>query len=107
MYRDKGGETVVDNTRNYICHRVRRELTAGTLKVYPIKDYGAIEEGGHRFCQLDSGKCEGVAKFLMIREHVNGRWRMTRVLSDGHRPLRPDERQANARAASHKARRAG
>lgn len=97
FYHDKGGVTrdrasVVENTRKYICHKVRRELVAGTLKVYPIKDYGAIEEGEHRFCQLDSGTCEGVAKFLMIWEHTNGRWQMTRVVSYGHRPSRPDDR---------------
>jgi len=77
FYHDKGGltrdrATVVENTCKYICHKVRRELIAGTLKVYPIKDCDAIEEGEHRFCQLDSGKCEGVAKFLMIWEHANG-----------------------------------
>lgn len=70
--------TVVENTRKYICHKLRRELIAGALKVYPIKDYGAIGEGEHRICQLDSGECEGVARFLMIREQANGRWRMTR-----------------------------
>ena len=93
FYHDKGGVTwnrqsVVDNTRKYICHKVRRELVPGTLKVYPIKDYGAIEEGEHRFCQIDTGKCEGIAKFLMIWQNKNGVWQMTRVISYGHRALR-------------------
>jgi hypothetical protein len=26
-----------------------RELVPGTLQVYPVKDYGAIEMGVHRF----------------------------------------------------------
>lgn len=92
FYHDKGGVTwnrqsVVDNTRKYICHKVRRELVTGTLKVYPIKDYGAIEEGEHRFCQLDTGKCEGIAKFLMIWRNKGGTWQMTRVISYGHRAV--------------------
>jgi hypothetical protein len=29
---------------------IRRELEPGTLQVYPIKDYGAMEIGRHRFC---------------------------------------------------------
>jgi Domain of unknown function (DUF4440) len=92
FYHDKGGVTwdrqsVVDNTRKYICHKVRRELMAGTLKVYPIKDYGAIEEGEHRFCQLDTGKCEGIAKFLMIWRNKDETWQMTRVISYGHRAV--------------------
>ena len=92
FYHDKGGVTwnrqsVVDNTRKNICHKVRRELVVGTLKVYPIKDYGAIEEGEHRFCQLDPGNCEGIAKFLMIWRNNGGNWQMTRVVSYGHRAL--------------------
>lgn len=92
FYHDKGGVTwnrqsVVDNTRKYICHKVRRELVAGTLKVYPIKDYGAIEEGEHHFCQLDTGKCEGIAKFLMIWRNKDGAWQKTRVISYGHRAV--------------------
>jgi hypothetical protein len=92
FYHDQGGVTwdrqsVVDNTRKYICHKVRRELMADTLKVYPIKDYGAIEEGEHRFCQLDTGKCEGIAKFLMIWRNKNETWQMTRVISYGHRAV--------------------
>ncbi|WP_205746166.1 MULTISPECIES: nuclear transport factor 2 family protein [Dyella] len=96
FYHDKGGATfdrqsVVDNTRKYICHKVKRELLTATLKVYPIKDYGAIEEGEHRFCELATGKCEGSAKFLMIWRLKDGQWQMTRVVSFGHRALTPAE----------------
>ena len=92
FYHDQGGAsfdraTVVANTRKYICGKVRRELIPDSLYVYPIKDYGAVEEGEHRFCQLDSGKCEGIAKFVMIWRHRQGRWQLTRVLSYGHRAL--------------------
>lgn len=99
FYHDQGGVTwdrdaVVANTRKYICGKVRRELLPETLKVYPIKDYGAIEEGEHRFCQIDTGKCEGIARFLMVWEHKDGRWLMTRIVSYGHRSLAPDEKVA-------------
>jgi hypothetical protein len=92
FYHDTGGvtwdrATVVANTKKYICGKVRRELIAGTLHVYPIKDYGAVEEGEHRFCQLANNQCEGVAKFLMIWHNDNGKWRMTRVISYGHRAI--------------------
>ncbi len=91
FYHDTGGATfdrasVVANTEKYICHKVTRELIPGTLKVYPIKDFGAIEEGEHRFCQVD-GNCEGVAKFLMIWQLAEGKWTITRVVSYGHRAL--------------------
>ena len=92
FYHDTGGatfdrKTVVANTQKYICHKVRRELIASSLKVYPIKDFGAIEEGEHRFCQTESGSCEGVAKFLMIWRKRAGGWQITRVMSYGHRAL--------------------
>lgn len=91
FYHDKGGVTwkrqdVVDGTRKYICGKVRRELVPGTLRVFPIKEFGAIEEGEHRFCQLDTGQCEGIAKFVMIWRQQGDSWLMTRVLSYGHRP---------------------
>jgi hypothetical protein len=96
FYHDNGGatfdrKTVIANTRKYICHKVRRELIRTSLKVYPIKDFGAIEEGEHRFCQLSDGACEGVAKFVIIWKHVGSKWQITRVLSYGHRALGPDE----------------
>jgi hypothetical protein len=90
FYHDTGGvtrtrEEAVENTRKYICGKVRRELVPGTLEAYPIKDYGAIAVGEHRFCQLSSDKCEGIAKFVLIWQNNNGDWRVTRVLSFGHR----------------------
>jgi hypothetical protein len=99
FYHDNGGATfdratVVANTRKYICNKVRRELIPGTLKVYPIKDFGAIEEGEHRFCELASGACEGSAKFVMVWQLKDGQWQMTRVLSYGHRALTDAEKAA-------------
>ena len=93
FYHDTGGatfdrKTVVANTQKYICHKVRRELIASSLKVYPIKDFGAIEEGEHVFCQTESGACEGVAKFLIIWRKRAAGWQITRVVSYGHRALK-------------------
>ncbi len=99
FYHDQGGATfdrksVLANTKKYICHKVRRELMAGTLKVYPIKGYGAIEEGEHRFCRTESGQCEGIAKFVMIWRLKGAQWRLTRVMSYGHRALADTEKDA-------------
>jgi hypothetical protein len=106
FYHDKGGAsfdraTVVDNTRKYICNKVRRELLPATLKVYPIKDYGAIEEGEHRFCEVASGRCEGSAKFLMVWALKDGQWQMTRVMSYGHRALTDAEKAELEAKPSH------
>jgi Domain of unknown function (DUF4440) len=90
FYHDTGGvtwdrKTMLANTAKFVCGKFRRELIEGSLKVYPIKDFGAIEQGAHRFCQFDTGRCEGLADFVIVWRLHAGKWEMTRVLSFGHR----------------------
>ena len=90
FYHDTGGVTwsrqdMLANTEKYVCGNFRRELVPGTLKVFPVKDFGAIEQGTHRFCQFADGKCEGLADFVVVWSNQNGHWQITRVLSYGHR----------------------
>ena len=90
FYHDTGGvtwnrEQMIAGTKKYVCGHFTRELVPGTLKVYPVKDFGAISQGVHRFCQLDSGKCEGLADFVIVWRQQQGKWEITRVLSYGHR----------------------
>lgn len=99
FFHDTGGATfdratVIANTRKYICGKVRRELLPASLHVYAVKDYGAIEEGEHRFCELATGRCEGMAKFVIVWARSGTRWRITSVLSYGHRALTDAERAA-------------
>lgn len=91
FYHDTGGVTwtrkaMLANTANNVCGHFRRELVPGTLKVYPIRDFGAIEQGVHRFCQLKTNACEGMADFVIVWRHEGGTWQITRALSYGHRP---------------------
>lgn len=90
FYHDNGGVTwtrdaMIANTAKYVCGNFRRELVPGSLRVYPVKDFGAIAQGVHRFCQIADGKCEGMADFVMIWRQDGERWEITRVLSYGHR----------------------
>lgn len=91
FYHDTGGVTwtrdaMIANTAKYACGHYTRELVAGSLQVYPVKDFGAIAQGVHRFCQVDTGRCEGEADFTMVWRLRDGQWTITRVLSYGHRP---------------------
>jgi hypothetical protein len=64
---------------------MRRDLVPGTLEVYPIKGYGAIEIGAHRFCHKEDGKDDcGVFKFVQIWQKQESGWKVTRVVSYGH-----------------------
>lgn len=64
---------------------LRRELLPGTLEVYPLKSYGAIEVGEHRFCHEENGKQDcGVTKFSMVWRKAHETWKLARVLSYAH-----------------------
>lgn len=89
FYHDTGGVTwsrqaMLDNTRRHACGQYTRERVPGTLKIHPIRDFGAIEQGVHRFCKTGGG-CDGEADFVIVWRHDADGWRITRVLSYGHR----------------------
>jgi hypothetical protein len=97
FYHDKGGATfdratVIANTKKYICGKVHRDLLPATLHIYPIRDFGAIEEGEHRFCEIATGNCDGIAKFLIVWKRSGADWQITRVLSYGHRAMTEAEK---------------
>jgi hypothetical protein len=92
FYHDNGGvtwtrEAMLANTAKYVCGNFRRELIPGTLKVFPIKGFGALAQGSHQFCQFATGKCEGMADFTAVWKNSDGQWHMTRVMSYGHRVI--------------------
>lgn len=93
FYHDTGGVTwtrqeMIDKTRRNVCGHFRRELVPGSLRVFPVKDFGAIEQGVHRFCQFDTGKCDGIADFTIVWRHQGDAWQITRVLSYGHHAVK-------------------
>jgi hypothetical protein len=96
FYHDKGGLTksrvaLVESIKKNICgdpdQRVRREAVADSVKFYPMAGNRALLIGDHRFYITEPGKPEyvtGQAKFDDLWEYVDGRWRMSRVLSYSH-----------------------
>jgi Domain of unknown function (DUF4440) len=91
FYHDRGGlmlgrKAVVDGVKNNICGKATRELVPGSLEVYPISHYGAVEIGVHRFLHpwaQDHGVV-GEAKFIHLWQYKDGAWRITRVISYDH-----------------------
>ncbi|MEA2491580.1 MAG: hypothetical protein QOH21_3372 [Acidobacteriota bacterium] len=91
FYHDAGGlsgkaESVASLSRMFVQNNgIRRDLVPGSLHVYPIKDYGAIEVGAHRFCHQENGKDDcGVFQFVQIWQKKDGNWKITRVVSYDH-----------------------
>lgn len=92
FYHDKGGVTwtraaYLANTEKNVCGHFRRELVPGSLEIFPIKDFGAIEQGWHKFCDLKTAQCFGEAQFLIAWRYLDGKWEATRIFSYGHRPI--------------------
>ncbi len=93
FYHDVGGLTNyaqnLESIRNRCnsANKVRRELVKGSLEVFPIKNYGAIEIGQHRFYYTEVGKKEkldGTYRFTHIWVHKNNEWQISRVISFDH-----------------------
>ena len=91
FYHDKGGLTNHQQTREGFTKMfgnmpdIKRTLVPDTFLVYPIKDYGAIELGTHRFCHQENGKDDcGDFPFVMIWKKVGNSWKVARVVSYGH-----------------------
>lgn len=69
---------------------LRRELTKGTLKVYPMDNYGALEFCEHVFyLQINDGteKVVGSGKMTALWQKENNLWKLARVISYDHKPL--------------------
>jgi Domain of unknown function (DUF4440) len=79
-----GKEPFLAAIKQNICGKVQRELRSGTLEVYPLKGYGAVEIGIHRFHHPQNPENVGDAKFVMLWQNKDGVWKVTRVISYNH-----------------------
>jgi len=79
-----GREPFLAAIKQNICGKVQRELLLDTLEVYPLKGYGAVEIGIHRFHHPQDPENLGDAKFVMLWQNKNDVWRVTRVISYNH-----------------------
>ena len=83
---DKDGLTtskkeIISSTVKYICGKVERQLIENSIEVYPIKDYGAIEIGLHRFYNKQENSYSPPYKFILFWKHENGEWTIEKVVS--------------------------
>jgi ketosteroid isomerase-like protein len=91
FYHDQGGvtlgkEKLTESIKKNICGKVTRELVPGTLEIYNIRGYGAVEMGVHRFHHPGHDDTEpvGEGKFIHLWQYKDGFWRITRVISYDH-----------------------
>ena len=95
FYHDKTGLAVGKQPflvaiKNNICGKVTRELVKGSLEVYPLKGYGAVEIGVHRFHHPGTQDHDvlGEAKFIHLWQYKDGAWKVSRVISYDHETVK-------------------
>jgi ketosteroid isomerase-like protein len=68
-------------------NHIRRELIKGTLEVYKLGNFGAVEIGIHRIYHTNPGQTEHISgeyKFIHVWEKKDGNWKLKRIISYGH-----------------------
>lgn len=88
FYHDQGGlsnskRDILEGTKKYICGKVTRTLIPGSIEVYPIKDYGAIEIGLHSFSNNTNPPDEPkkISRFTIFWEKTAEGWKIAKVVS--------------------------
>lgn len=88
FYHDRGGlstskKDVVEGTKKNICGKVTRELVKGSIEVYPIANYGAVEIGLHMFhnSQEKQNGPPKISKFIIFWQHSSKGWKIAKVVS--------------------------
>lgn len=87
FFHDKGGlmtskTDLMKALEENICGKVTRELLQGSIEVYPIKDYGAVEIGFHSFHNKDEPDAPSIpSKFIVIWKQQGDDWKITKVIS--------------------------
>ena len=84
-------KNLCDRQAKGIDYCAKRVLVPGSLKVYSLHHYGAIETGVHRFYRVTPGKPDQLtetAKFFQVWKYAQGKWLLVRVFSYDHRDAR-------------------
>lgn len=68
--------------KKHVCGKVKRELVKGSIEVYPINNYGAVEIGLHKFHNIEEqNTIPKIGRFTIIWKKENNEWKITKVIS--------------------------
>lgn len=87
FFHDKGGlstskQEILTSIEKNICGKVTRTLIENSIEVYPIKDYGAIEIGYHKFYNNQEPDAKSKpSKFIMVWKKEGEKWKISKVIS--------------------------
>ena len=75
--------------RQNIRGKVERSLVPGSMEVYPLSGYGAVEIGFHRFRRPSNPKdAGGEANSITLWQNKDGTWKVTRAIRFAHEPMK-------------------
>jgi ketosteroid isomerase-like protein len=99
LYHDKAGLTISKGNEmksmDLFCgeqrerQQIKRVLIRESLEVYPLNNYGAVENGEHIFHLVideNTSKPVSKAKFTSIWRFDNNEWKLARTISYNHIP---------------------
>lgn len=86
FYHDRTGlmtskKDLLDAMQKNIFGKVTRTLAPGSLEVYEIKGFGAVEMGYHKFFNNQDPGPGHFSKFVIIWRLKGNKWQITRVIS--------------------------
>lgn len=87
FYHDMGGlskdkQGLLKSIEKNICGKVTRELVPGSMEVYPINGFGAVEMALHKFHNKEEPNAPShPSKFIVIWKQVGDQWKISRVVS--------------------------
>jgi len=87
FFHDKGSlatdkKELLKGLKENICNKVTRTLIKGSIEVYPIKDYGTIEIGYHKFFNKEEPNAKSIpSKFIVVWKKNKNDWKITKVIS--------------------------
>ncbi|PQJ82382.1 nuclear transport factor 2 family protein [Polaribacter glomeratus] len=87
FFHDKGGlltdkDVLLKSLEENICNKVTRTLIKGSVEVYTINNYGAIQIGYHKFYnKLEPNAASIPSKFIVVWKKEDENWKMTKVIS--------------------------
>jgi len=87
FFHDKGGlqtgkKQLLKSLKENICNKVTRTLIKGSVEVYPIHNYGAIQIGYHKFYNKEEPEAKSIpSKFIITWKKEEKTWTITKVIS--------------------------
>jgi hypothetical protein len=94
FYHDSNGlvstsaDEFVASIRKSTDAAMQRRVVSGSVKVYPLQDFGAIQEGVHEFLVVENAeppRLVETARFFHVWQKQDGDWKLKREFSYDHR----------------------